>query len=34
LTPLPAEVMTPEVKELPVETTHEQADDNAAKRTH
>ena len=34
LTPLPAEVATPEVKELPVETTHEQADDNAATRTH
>jgi len=34
LTPLPAEVATPQVKELPVETTHEQADDNAATRTH
>ncbi|HKZ10030.1 MAG TPA: endopeptidase La [Rhodanobacteraceae bacterium] len=34
LTPLPAEVATPEVKELPVETGHEPADDNAAKRTH
>ena len=34
LTPLPAEVTTPQVKELPVETTHEQADDNAATRTH
>jgi ATP-dependent Lon protease len=34
LTPLPAEVATPEVKELPVETTHEPVDDNAAKRTH
>jgi ATP-dependent Lon protease len=34
LTPLPAEVATPEVKEIPVETPHEQADDNAAKRTH
>jgi ATP-dependent Lon protease len=34
LTPLPAEVATPQVKELSVETTHEQADDNAATRTH
>jgi ATP-dependent Lon protease len=34
LTPLPAEVVTPQLKELPVETTHEQADDNAATRTH
>jgi len=36
LTPLPAQmdVTTPEVKELPVETAHEPADDNAAKRTH
>jgi ATP-dependent Lon protease len=36
LTPLASQpdVATPEVSDLPVETTHEQADDNAAKRTH
>ena len=36
LAPLPAQmdVATPEVKELPVETAHEQSDDTAATRTH
>jgi hypothetical protein len=36
LTPLASQpgVATPEVSELPVETAHESADDNATTRTH